>query len=187
MHAPPKLIFDQAQFRPHSTRDRMPGEQKLTRLRPRTDVLESQEVEGLRLPASSFSSTHRRERAEHNQARLVWMQLEPKLAQSLAQFALESYGYRVVLEADDHVVRISDDEELLARLLGTPAVDPQVVDVVQIDIRQQTRNRRALRRTLVTVRPHPIFEDPGSEPFLDQAEDPLVRDAVLDEFDHPTV
>src|SRR4051795_5404772 len=48
-----------------------------------------------------------------------------------------------VLEADDGVVRVAHDDHVAGRAAVTPAPDPQVVDVVQVDVRQE----RAARST----------------------------------------
>src|SRR6266567_1351538 len=47
------------------------------------------------------------------------------------------------------------------------------------------RDHRPLRSTRLRVRPFPFLHHPGLQPFLDQAQDAAVGDAVLDEPDHP--
>jgi hypothetical protein len=41
-----------------------------------------------------------------------------------------------VLEADDGVIRVAHDDHVAGRMTATPLPDPQVVDVVEIDIRK---------------------------------------------------
>jgi len=48
-------------------------------------------------------------------------------------------------------------------------------------------HRRPLRCHLRRLRPHPVLYDPRPQPFLDQAEHPLVRDPVFDELHKPRV
>ena len=54
-----------------------------------------------------------------------------------------------------------------------PLVSPEVKDVVQVDVREQRRNRSPLRNALLERRPRPVLDDPRSQPFLDQPQDPL--------------
>src|SRR5438128_11835709 len=68
-----------------------------------------------------------------------------------------------------------------------PVLYPKIEDVVQVDIREQRRNHRALRRPLFRLRPLSILENPGSQPFLDQAENPSIPDAMLEKRNHPGV
>ena len=53
--------------------------------------------------------------------------------------------------------------------------------VVQVDVREQRRNRSPLRRSRLGLRPFPVLDDPRGQPFLDQPQDPSVRDPVLEE------
>src|SRR6266540_5203100 len=46
---------------------------------------------------------------------------------------------------------------------------------------------RAWRRLHHALRPRPVLDDACAQPFLDQAQDPLVRDAVLEELHQPAV
>ena len=48
----------------------------------------------------------------------------------------EPTGVGLVLEADDDIVRIADDDHVACRLAPSPAVGPQVEDVVQVDVGQ---------------------------------------------------
>ncbi len=57
---------------------------------------------------------------------------------------------------------------------------------MQVDVSQQGRNRRSLRGPALAPHPLPVFEDTGSQPFLDQPQDPRIPDPVLDEFLHPS-
>jgi site-specific DNA recombinase len=47
------------------------------------------------------------------------------------------------------------------------------------------RHHRALTRPLLLNRHDPVFEDTGSQPFLDEPEDACVADPVLKEADNP--
>jgi hypothetical protein len=67
----------------------------------------------------------------------------------------------------------------------SPAVGPQIEDVVQVDVGQQRRDHRPLRGPLVTRRNDPILQDARLQPFLDQADDARVTDPMLDEANQP--
>jgi hypothetical protein len=53
--------------------------------------------------------------------------------------------------------------------------------VVQVDVSQQRRDHRTLRRPLFTGTPLPVFQDPGLEPLAHQPGDALVANTVLHE------
>src|SRR5665811_2408465 len=48
-------------------------------------------------------------------------------------------------------------------------------------------NRRPLRGSLLAGRPRAVLDNSRVQPFLDEPQDPLVRDAMLDEPPHPSV
>jgi len=64
---------------------------------------------------------------------------------------------------------------------------PEVEHVVQVDIGQQGRRCRALRRTRLAFRDDPFFEYSRLKPFADQAEYALVPDPVPQEADKPVM
>lgn len=58
---------------------------------------------------------------------------------------------------------------------------------MQVDVRQQRRDDRALRRPLRAFRPRPLLHDPGLQPFGHQPEHTAIADPVLQEPHHPVV
>jgi hypothetical protein len=58
-------------------------------------------------------------------------------------------------------------------------------DVVEVDVRKQRRNHRALARPLFLHRNDPVLEDAGPQPFLDEPDDAPITDPVLQEADDP--
>src|ERR1700733_11962664 len=92
-----------------------------------------------------------------------------------------------MLAADDRVVRVSDDDKVASRVPLTPRMDPEIVYVMKIDIRQQWRDDRALWRSFQRIRPLALFQHARLQPFLDQANDPGVADPMLHEPDQPIV
>src|SRR6267154_2130143 len=49
------------------------------------------------------------------------------------------------------------------------------------------RPRRLLWGSLLACRPRAVFDHSRAQPFLDEPQDPLIRDAMLDEPPHPPV
>ena len=80
-----------------------------------------------------------------------------------------------VLEARDGIVRIANEDNVAGRVTSCPArirmtpplMGPQVVDVVEVDVRKQRRYHRSLRSSLLAFDPHSIFEHAHLQPFLD--------------------
>src|SRR5271154_3707359 len=86
-----------------------------------------------------------------------------------------------MLEPNDSVIRIADDDDVTLRILP-PLVGPLVEYVVQVDIRKQRRNHRALRSPLLCLRPFTVFDYPCIKPFPDQSQDSRVGDPPSDHF-----
>jgi transposase len=90
-----------------------------------------------------------------------------------------------VRQADDNVIRVAHDNHVTRGLAPSPALGPEVEDVVQVDIGEQRRDYRALRGPDVTDRHGPVFQDARPQPFPDQADDARITDPVLHETDQP--
>lgn len=113
------------------------------------------------------------------------MEGQRKLCQPLAHRVPGTSGICFVLEADNEVVGIAHDNNIARGLLPSPAIGPQIENVVQIDIGQKGRDDCSLPAPSVTDRHDPIFQDACLEPFADQADDAQVADTVFDESDQP--
>ena len=107
--------------------------------------------------------------------------------QALAHHIEKPMGIGLVLEPDHHVVGITHDDHVAGGVALSPAVHPQVEDVVQVDVGEQRRDHRSLPRPLVTDRHRPVLEHPRLQPFPDQADDARIADPVLNETDQPVV
>src|SRR5262245_62222774 len=83
------------------------------------------------------------------------------------------------------VVRIAHDDHPAGDASLPPPVDPQIVDVVEVDVRQQRADDSALRRPLLRLDQLVFFENPCCQPLADQSYDPAIADAVLDKTDQP--
>ena len=92
-----------------------------------------------------------------------------------------------MLEANDGVVRIAHDNNVARGTSLPPLVDPQIEDVVEIDVGQERADDRALRRPLLRLRSRAPFEHTCRQPFCDQPDDASIADPMLDETDQPII
>ena len=92
-------------------------------------------VSGLSEPALLASG--RRVAAKLDQAGLLRMQRQRKLLQSFAHRVQEATGVGLVLEADDDVIRVAHDDHVARGLTPSPALGPEIEDVVQVDVGKQ--------------------------------------------------
>ncbi len=80
---------------------------------------------------------------------------------------MEPLSVTFVLEADHVVVREPHQIRLaLASLLEAP-LEPEIQDVVQVDVRQNRGNGSTLRGPFSRDYSHAVFEHPGPQPFRD--------------------
>lgn len=124
-----QLAFQLAQLRLHPLPHRLPLQEKLPRLRPAADVRQAEVVEGLRLPESLRLPSRGSVPAELDQARLLGVQLQREFPESIPEALEESLGIRLVLEANNEVIRPAGDDDVSPRVLLPPLLDPQVEGV----------------------------------------------------------
>lgn len=62
----------------------------------------------------------------------------------------------------------------------SPALGPQIEDVVQVDVGEQRRDGRSLPRSPLRNLDPSVFENARPKPFLDQVENALVADAMFE-------
>ena len=96
--------------------------------------------------------------AKLDQPRLVGVKTEPEPARRCLEIGKEPLRVVLVLEADDGVIRIAHDDHVAGRASLPPLVDPQIVDVVEVDVRQERADHRALRRPFLRLDQCPLFE-----------------------------
>jgi hypothetical protein len=92
-----------------------------------------------------------------------------------------------MLKSSYEVIGEAYADDLSARLLLPPLLNPEVEYVVKIDVGQQWANTPALNRPYFTLHPLTLFQHARLEPFLDQAHDAPVGYAVLDKLHQPSV
>src|SRR5262249_42331697 len=122
---------------------------------------------------------------ELDQPRLAWVQPQPEPRQPLTKLNLEPPRIILVFEPDNKVVSETHDDDLATRVARAPPLNPQVQDIVQVDIRQQRRYRRPLRRAFLIRSPFPVLNDSRSQPLTNQPQDPPVRDPMLEKLPQP--
>ena len=103
------------------------------------DMREAQEVAGVRPPETAREPARFRESAELDHSGLFRMQGQREAREPRLEIVEEPARVGFKLEAYDGVVRIADDDYVAARLGFTPLLDPEIVDIVQVDICQKGR------------------------------------------------
>jgi len=115
------------------------------------------------------------------------MQRQGELLQPRAHDLQEASGLGLVLESDDEIVGIAHDDHVARGLTPSPALGPEIEDVVQVDVGKKRRCHRPLPGPLVTNRHDSVFKDARPEPLLDQADNARIADPVLHEADQPVL
>jgi len=179
--APHQLDLQLFELGAHPVGPCVPPQLELATAAAAADVPQPQEVEGLRLAEPAPSPVLRCKAAELDQARLLRMQCQRKLRQSSSHVVPEALRISLVLEADDDIVRVAYDDHVALGFPPPPLLGPQVEGVVEIDVGKQRRDHRALPRSHLPRHHDPVFQDPDLQPFLDQAQHPLVGDPMFQE------
>jgi len=187
MHASPQLDLHLLQLGLHAFANRLPKHQKPSLFRLPADVLEAEKIEGLRLAQSEALSVRRRVASELEQSRLFRVQFQLELLHSFFQFRPEPFGLVFELESNHNVVGVAHHDYIAARPLLPPCLNPEIKDVMKVDVRQQRRCTSALRRARLHERSHSLFQHARVQPFLDESHDAPVRYPMLEKPDQPCV
>src|SRR5439155_6868819 len=102
-----------------------------------------------------------------------------------SEFPPELFGFRLELESNHDVVGVAHHDYLAARPFLAPCLDPEIQDVMEVDIRQQRRCASALRRARFHKRSLALFQLPRVQPFLDEPHDAPIRYPMLEKPDQP--
>src|SRR5512132_4306963 len=135
VHHPPYRLFDLPKLLPQPLTNGVPQDEEGPSPARSTDVCETEKGEGFGFAEVSGLVLALREAPEFDDPGLLRMQLQPEPLQTLPQVVQKPLGIRAMLETHHGVVGIADDDHLAAGMSPPPLVDPQVVDVVPIDIR----------------------------------------------------
>src|ERR1019366_9875471 len=79
------------------------------------------------------------------------------------------------------IVSEPDHDDVTVGSLPTPHLDPQIKNVVKVDVRQERRGTAPLRRSFLHPQVFPIFHHASPQPFLNEPHDAPVCHSVLDE------
>src|SRR4030095_12089293 len=79
------------------------------------------------------------------QACLVGMQVQRELRETLAKRSKELLGVDLMLKSHQKIIREAYDDDFAVRVAGSPLLDPEVEDVMQVNIGQEGRYRRSPR------------------------------------------
>jgi hypothetical protein len=99
----------------------------------------------------------------------------------------EVFGVRLVLETGHKVVGVPEQIRFAPTLSSNPALEPDIQDIMEVDIGQERGNNRSLRRTLLARLRQPVFHDAGLEHADDQAKDSPVLYPLLEKLQQPFV
>jgi hypothetical protein len=116
---------------------------------------------------------------------LLWHDPQPKGCQSLVHFLTKSLGIFAVLEHRYKIIR--ETRELCVALAGPsePSFEPEIQDIVQVDIRKYRARRTPLRYPVVRLGDSPFSITPALSHFVQEAEQSRVIDPMLDECPEP--
>ncbi len=178
---------DRGQRRLHALFGRQPHDLELSLSVRSTTVGKAQEVERLRSSLPPPASSLDRKAAELDQPRLVRVQGEPELRQPFPKILQEGSRRPHMLKAHHTIVGVANHNDLSSPWLFPPVLNPEIEGVVQIDVRQQGRNHRALRSSLYSGDPLSVFDHSRFEPFADPSNDPLIGNPVFEKPEHPSM
>ncbi len=187
MQASPEFGLDRLELRLPTLAHRLSQHRELSPPRLPATVREAEKVERLRLPVASAPPVPVRKATEFDEARLVGMQRQPELRESLAQFGKEPLGLLSVLEPHDEVIREAHDHDVAPRLRLPPPLSPEIEHVVQIDVGQQRADAAPLHGADLTPCSLPLLQHAGVQPLLDEPHAAPVRDPMLAKLHQPPV
>src|SRR5262249_52135882 len=140
-----------------------------------------------RFAAATLLSIRFRKAAKLDDSRFVGMQFKAKPRKPLAQFRQKPLCFMAMLEARDKVIGETHKDYFPTRLLLSPSLNPEVENIMDIDVRQQRADTTALNRPYLTLHSPALFQHACLKPFLDQAHDAPVGYAVLDKLYQPSL
>jgi hypothetical protein len=133
----PQLITDVPQRCAHAITLAIPAQQESAIASLCAYVRESEKVEGLRPSLAPPGSTLGSVFAKLDQTGFLRVEGQRKLRQPGLHVRAKAFGVIDVLETDNDVVRVADDHYLAPSLAPSPALCPEVEDVVEVDVRQE--------------------------------------------------
>jgi len=185
VHLPPQLLLDLLEFGPHTVVPGFPLEQKCAPAAAAADMGEPQEIEGFRFAKPAPLAVCRSEAAELDQTGFVRMELQSELLEPSSHRIEKTASVVFMLKAQHHIIGVAHDDYVAGGLVPSPALGPEIENVVQVDVGKQRRYYRTLPGSPVTDRHGPVFQDTRLKPFLDQTDDALVANPMFHKSDQP--
>lgn len=140
VHALPQFRFYCLQLGLQPFSDGLPQHGESALAGSPANVRETQKGERFRLPETTVFSVAGRKRAELQKPGLFRVQFQLELSHAFGELLPELLGFPSELESQHDVVGKAHHDDLAARTLLPPCLDPQVENVVEIEIRQQGRS-----------------------------------------------
>jgi hypothetical protein len=137
VHASPQLFFQSPKLRLPPLPHRLPQHREMPLPGFAATMRKAQEVECLRWAVTTVSSILLRIAAKLDDSRFVGMQLKSETRESLAQFSQKPLCFLPMLKSCHEVIGETGEDYLPARLLLPPSLDPEVENIVEVDVGQQ--------------------------------------------------
>ena len=112
----------------------------------RADVREPEEVERFRAALPPTCAAFGRIPSKFQNPRLLLVQRKTEFRNPLTLGFVNGMSFVLFFDAIDTVVRLADDDDISFRRPASPLARPEIEDVVQVDVGQERRDHRALRR-----------------------------------------
>ena len=136
VHALLQLLFDALQGRAEPFADALSSDgERSVAPSLRAVMREAKEGERFRPAESLLFSVGCREAAKLDQPGFLGMQFEAKLFQPCLEVSEESLSFTARLEPQHEIVCVADDDHIAACVTLSPLLNPQVENVVQVDVR----------------------------------------------------
>src|SRR6266478_2301294 len=137
MHSPSELLLDLREFRLHAVASAPPMDQELALAGLAADEGEAQEVEGFRLAEPAPLAVRRRMTAELDEPGFVRMERQREFRKPRAHRLEEPTCVGLMLETDHQIIGIAHDDHVAGGLAPSPALGPEIENIVQVDVREQ--------------------------------------------------
>src|SRR5262249_55320521 len=137
VHASPQLFFQSPQLGLPPLAHRLSQYREIPLPGFPATVRKSQKVKCSRFAVPAVSSVLFRKAAKPRKA--------------LAQFRQKPLCFMAMLKARNEVIGKTDEDNFSVRLLLSPSLDPEVENIVEIDVREQRTNATALNRSYLTL------------------------------------
>ena len=144
MPSPAKGFLDPLQGAGHPLHNRLASQLEVPPFGLHAVVREAQKVEGLRSPQPSYPTAPIGEPSELDEPGLVGVQAQFKASEALLYGIQEVLRVPLMLKTHHNIIGVPHDDGIAFDLVATPLLEPEIEDVVQVDVRQDRGNHRSL-------------------------------------------